>query len=58
MAHTFRDRQARGALSYMAQVWLRLADNCQDAKQQEPRPGHGESGAGCAGIVLNGFWRG
>jgi len=36
MAHTFRDRQARGALSYMAQVWLRLADNCQDAKKVRP----------------------
>jgi hypothetical protein len=36
MAHTFRGRQARGALSYMAQVWLRLADNCQDAKKVRP----------------------
>ena len=28
MAGTFRDREARAILSHMAQVWQRLADNC------------------------------
>jgi hypothetical protein len=32
MAAEFKDRDARTSLSYMAEVWLRLADNCQDAK--------------------------
>ena len=32
MAGTFREREARVSLSYMAEVWLRLADNSQDAK--------------------------
>ena len=32
MAGTFREREARVSLSYMAEVRLRLADNCQDAK--------------------------
>jgi hypothetical protein len=36
MAAAFRDREARGSLSHMAQVWLRLADNCQDAKNVRP----------------------
>ena len=36
MAGTFRDREARATLSHMAQVWLRLADNCQDAKKVRP----------------------
>jgi hypothetical protein len=74
MAGTFREREARVSLSHMAEVWLRLADKCQDAKgaavqqqqqiqptttkskpgrlagrprapKQEPRPGHGDSGA-------------
>ena len=36
MAHTFGDRDARGSLCYMAEVWLRLADNCQDAKKVRP----------------------
>ena len=36
MAHTFGDRDARVTLSHMAQVWLRLADNCQDAKNVRP----------------------
>jgi len=32
MAGTFRDREARMTLSHMAQVWLRLADNCDANK--------------------------
>ena len=36
MARTFGDRDARGSLCYMAEVWLRLADNCQDAKKVRP----------------------
>jgi len=31
MAGTFRDREARATLSHMAQVWVRLADNYEDA---------------------------
>lgn len=34
MAGTFRDRDARAALSHMAQAWLRLADSYQDTKDQ------------------------
>ena len=45
MAGTFRDREARAILSHMAQVWQRLADNC-DANEivgrskaaEHPRP--------------------
>jgi hypothetical protein len=33
MAAVFRDREARASLSYMAQVWLRLADNYRDANK-------------------------
>src|SRR5262249_57155369 len=33
MARAFGDRDARVTLAYMAQAWLRLADNCQDAKK-------------------------
>ena len=33
MAAAFRDREARISLSYMAQVWLRLADNYRDANR-------------------------
>ena len=36
MAGTFRDGKARIALSHMAEVWLRLADNGQDAKGVRP----------------------
>ena len=36
MARRFGDRDARVTLSHMAQVWLRLADNCQDAKKVRP----------------------
>jgi hypothetical protein len=36
MAAAFGDREARNSLSYMAEVWLRLADNCQDAKKVRP----------------------
>jgi hypothetical protein len=36
MAGTFRDREARAALSHMAEVWLRPADNSQDAKGVRP----------------------
>jgi hypothetical protein len=35
MARTFGDRDARGSLCYMVEVWL-LADNCQDAKKNLP----------------------
>jgi len=37
MAAAFRDREARISLSYMAQVWLRLADNYRDANR-DARP--------------------
>jgi hypothetical protein len=33
MVAAFRDREARVSLSYMAQVWLRLADNYRDANK-------------------------
>jgi hypothetical protein len=33
MVAAFRDREARASLSYMAQVWLRLADNYRDANK-------------------------
>ena len=33
MVAAFRDGEARASLSYMAQVWLRLADNYQDANK-------------------------
>jgi septum formation inhibitor MinC len=36
MAGTFGDRAARVALSHMAEAWLRLADNCQYAKEVQP----------------------
>jgi hypothetical protein len=36
MAHTFKDRDARGSLCHMAEVWLRLANNGQDAKKVRP----------------------
>jgi hypothetical protein len=36
MAHTFGDHGARVILAHMAQAWLRLADNCQDAKKVRP----------------------
>jgi len=32
MVRTFGDRDPRAFLSHMAEAWLRLADNCQDAK--------------------------
>ena len=37
MAAAFRDPEARSSLSYMAEAWLRLADNCQvrPAMQQQ-----------------------
>ena len=42
MAGTFRDRKARVALSHMAEVWLRLADNGQERsavqQQQQIQP--------------------
>jgi len=31
-ARTFGDHGARVTLAHMAQAWLRVADNCQDAK--------------------------
>src|SRR5262245_42811350 len=31
MARTFGDRDARVILAHLAQAWLRLGDNCQDA---------------------------
>jgi len=33
MARTFGDNGARVTLAHMAQAWLRVADNCQDAKK-------------------------
>ena len=36
MARTFGDRDSRVTLAHMAQVWLRLADNYQDAKKVRP----------------------
>jgi hypothetical protein len=42
MAGTFRDRKARVALSHMAEVWLRLADNGRERpvvqQQQQIQP--------------------
>ena len=34
LAASFTDRNARGSLSYMAQVWLQLADRYQDEEVQ------------------------
>jgi hypothetical protein len=36
MARTFGDQGARVTLAHMAQAWLRVADNCQDAKKVRP----------------------
>jgi len=36
MARTFGDHGARVTLAHMAQAWLRVADNCQDAKKVRP----------------------
>jgi hypothetical protein len=33
MAGTFKDRDAEATLAHMAQVWLRLADNCEDVNE-------------------------
>jgi hypothetical protein len=33
MAAAFRDCEARASLSFMAEVWLRLADNYKDADE-------------------------
>jgi hypothetical protein len=33
MATAFRERDARACLSYIAQVWLRLADNYREANK-------------------------
>ena len=46
MAQTFRDRDARGSLCYMAEVWLRLADNAKKVRpamqqQQQIQPKDG-----------------
>ena len=35
-ARTFGDHGARVTLAHMAQAWLRVADNCQDAKKVPP----------------------
>jgi hypothetical protein len=37
MAGTFRDRDSRVTLAHMAQVWLRLADNYEDANERARR---------------------
>ena len=37
MAAAFKTPQARGSLSYMAQVWLRLADNYEDDANERLR---------------------
>src|SRR5262249_51361420 len=36
MARTFGDQGARVTLAHMAQAWLRVADNYQDAKKVRP----------------------
>jgi len=36
MAQTFADRDARGSLCYMAEVWPKLADRYQDADEVRP----------------------
>jgi len=36
MASAFREREARIALSHMAQAWLRLADRYQDVGKSQP----------------------
>jgi len=36
MVRTFGDHGARMTLAHMAQAWLRVADNCQDAKKVRP----------------------
>jgi hypothetical protein len=36
MAGAFREREARVALAYMAEVWLRLADRYQDLGKSQP----------------------
>jgi hypothetical protein len=36
MAGAFREREARIALSHMAQTWLRLADRYQDVGKSQP----------------------
>src|SRR5262249_11959069 len=36
MARTFGDRDVRGSLCYMAEVWLKLADRYQDADELRP----------------------
>ena len=36
MARTFGDHGARMTLAHMAQAWLRVADDCQDAKKVRP----------------------
>jgi hypothetical protein len=44
MAGTFRDSEARAALAYMAQVWLRLADKYEDANERFRRSKVAEEG--------------
>ena len=36
MVRTFGDHGARMTLAHMAQAWLRVADDCQDAKKVRP----------------------
>src|SRR5262245_14224912 len=33
-AGTFKDHDARAALTHMAQIWLRLAHHCEDANER------------------------
>jgi len=44
MAGAFRDREARSALSHMAEVWLRLADDYEDANERLRRSLAAEEG--------------
>jgi hypothetical protein len=44
IAGAFRDRDARATLSHMAQVWVRLADNYEDANERVGRSKAAEEG--------------
>src|SRR5262249_10777111 len=44
MAGTFRDREARATLTHMAEVWLRLADDYEDANERFRRSKVAEKG--------------
>ena len=44
MAGTFRDRESRATLAHMAKVWLRLADDYEDANERLRRSKAAEEG--------------